>query len=230
MIGNSFVLSANQQRRPMKRAMPVKLPRESTPTRSRTYDVPYQSSSPTIRTSLRNTTDAVPLSKLPKGHSKQNHKSLNPPGPSKKRGRRAIHAVDEAVGEADEAARPDAEAEDKDHSTRTGPHGRLQLARNYVAAAKCRLKKKDEVSRLAERALEMEEENANLAQCCERLRTEVIELKSLLRQHTNCDCAMIQTYIIKKERRVAEWLAESVGGLVVGEDQSAAVVAGEREG
>jgi len=74
--------------------------------------------------------------------------------------------------------------------------------RNRIAAVKCRLKKKIQVSRLAEDERKAEEENAYLSSQVSELKEEVLSLKSEILRHAQCDCPLIDAYISNQASHV----------------------------
>lgn len=69
------------------------------------------------------------------------------------------------------------------------------LERNRMAASKCRQKKKQWVQSLEERAEQVTSVNDRLRSHVAQLKEEVLELKTQLLAHRNCDCNVIQQYV-----------------------------------
>lgn len=69
------------------------------------------------------------------------------------------------------------------------------LERNRQAASKCRQKKKQWIEELEQKAEEATKRNEQLRASVSTLKDELIELKSLLLAHRNCECESIQQYI-----------------------------------
>lgn len=91
-------------------------------------------------------------------------------------------------------------------------------ARNRVAATKCRLKTKATVERLETLEAAGAERNRALAAAAAGLRREVYELHNMLLLHVDCGCEMIQAYLVKRARALAEGAAADGGGSLVGKE------------
>ncbi|KAJ4198904.1 hypothetical protein NW759_016206 [Fusarium solani] len=78
--------------------------------------------------------------------------------------------------------------------------GRVQ-ERNRIASNKFRVKKREDAARLKSDEEDMERLNRDLATCVADLTLEVYNLKMRLLQHTDCDCALIQSYIANEANR-----------------------------
>ncbi|KAK9763522.1 hypothetical protein K7432_009720 [Basidiobolus ranarum] len=69
------------------------------------------------------------------------------------------------------------------------------LERNRVAASKCRQKKKIWVKELEHKSDEITARNKNLQHIVGQLKEELLQLKSQLLGHRNCNCNVIQQYV-----------------------------------
>lgn len=77
-------------------------------------------------------------------------------------------------------------------------------ARNRLAATKCRLKTKAMTERLEALEAAESEQNRSLAATAAALRDQVYELSNMLLQHVGCGCEMIQAYLVRRARALAE--------------------------
>ncbi|KAJ4317644.1 hypothetical protein N0V84_007243 [Fusarium piperis] len=80
-------------------------------------------------------------------------------------------------------------------------YSRLVQERNRVASNKFRIKKREDAKRLKADEEDMERINRDLSSCVADLTLEVYQLKIRLLQHTDCDCALIQSYISNEAQR-----------------------------
>ncbi|KAF4333299.1 transcription factor atf1 [Fusarium beomiforme] len=69
------------------------------------------------------------------------------------------------------------------------------LERNRRAAAKCRARKQDQHDALSAQVEELRNRNKELSDCCNELRETVIQLKTEVLRHGDCNCTLIQLYI-----------------------------------
>ncbi|KAI0547473.1 hypothetical protein F4679DRAFT_365366 [Xylaria curta] len=76
--------------------------------------------------------------------------------------------------------------------------------RNRVAARKCRQKTKRNVAGLQRREKELGQQNKALVSCVRSLREEILDLKTEILKHSDCDNAVIQKYIANAARRQIE--------------------------
>ncbi|KAH6880125.1 hypothetical protein B0T10DRAFT_148708 [Thelonectria olida] len=81
------------------------------------------------------------------------------------------------------------------------PRRRRILERNRIAATKCRMRKRDEASALAQREQAMEDHNRHLSKIFDDLTAEIYHLKTQLLRHTDCNCVLIQKYIAHEARK-----------------------------
>lgn len=81
------------------------------------------------------------------------------------------------------------------------PRRRRILERNRIAATKCRMRKRDEASALAQREQAMEDQNRHLSRIFEDLTAEIYHLKTQLLRHNDCNCVLIQKYIAHEARK-----------------------------
>jgi hypothetical protein len=95
------------------------------------------------------------------------------------------------------------------------PRRRRILERNRIAAARCRLRKRDEASALASRERDMEDRNRYLSSCFDSLTTEIYYLKTELLRHTYCNCDLIQAYIASEAWKSADALLACSSALTV---------------
>ncbi|KAI0863236.1 hypothetical protein F4860DRAFT_512055 [Xylaria cubensis] len=79
-----------------------------------------------------------------------------------------------------------------------------QREKNRVAARKCRQKTKQNVAGLQRREKELGQQNKVLVSCVRSLREEVLDLKTEILKHSNCDNIIIQKYIANAARRQIE--------------------------
>ncbi|KAH8670755.1 hypothetical protein BGZ61DRAFT_497839 [Ilyonectria robusta] len=86
------------------------------------------------------------------------------------------------------------------------PRRRRILERNRIAATKCRLRKRDEVSALASREQAMEDQNRDSSSIFDQLTAEIYHLKTQLLRHTDCSCVLIQKYIAHEARKSVDGL------------------------
>ncbi|KAH6985545.1 hypothetical protein EDB80DRAFT_732999 [Ilyonectria destructans] len=86
------------------------------------------------------------------------------------------------------------------------PRRRRVIERNRIAATKCRLRKRDEASALASREQAMEDQNRYLSTCFDQLTAEIYHLKTQLLRHTDCNCVLIQKYIVNEARKSVDGL------------------------
>lgn len=75
------------------------------------------------------------------------------------------------------------------------------LARNRLAASKCRTKKKEWTNNLEAAARQASQQSRELQAIVQRLRDEVLEYKTQLMNHSNCDCAQIKQYMQMEKSR-----------------------------
>lgn len=85
------------------------------------------------------------------------------------------------------------------------------MERNRIAATKCRTRKRSEATTLASAEREMEEQHRQLRACFESLRHERYILKTQLLQHTNCDCVLIQRYIVNEAKKSVDEMTSEIG-------------------
>ncbi|KAG7421273.1 hypothetical protein ACKAV7_001914 [Fusarium commune] len=78
--------------------------------------------------------------------------------------------------------------------------------RNRIAANKCRMRKKQDQTRLQSVEQDMEQRHMMLSSCVDNLKEEVLYLKTQLLQHTSCDCTLIHHHIEKEAQRYADTL------------------------
>ncbi|KAF4434759.1 hypothetical protein FACUT_7701 [Fusarium acutatum] len=76
--------------------------------------------------------------------------------------------------------------------------------RNRVASNKFRIKKREDAKRLQADEENMKQANHKLLSSVSDLTQQVYELKMKLLQHTNCDCYLIQEYIVNEANRIRE--------------------------
>ncbi|KAJ3503100.1 hypothetical protein NM208_g16583 [Fusarium decemcellulare] len=90
------------------------------------------------------------------------------------------------------------------------PDGRTKRVqeRNRIASNKFRVKKRENAKKLREDEQDIERINQDLSSCVADLTTEVYQLKMRLLQHTDCDCALIQSYIANEAHRYIRDLDE----------------------
>lgn len=69
------------------------------------------------------------------------------------------------------------------------------LERNRMAASKCRLKKKQWIMDLENRAEIAERQNIFLQESVAKLKNELISIKHLFLSHKNCECNLVQKYV-----------------------------------
>ncbi|CAH0054306.1 unnamed protein product [Clonostachys solani] len=69
------------------------------------------------------------------------------------------------------------------------------LERNRQAANRCRHRQRDQATALASLEYEVEDHHKYLSGYLQSLNNEVLNLKSELLRHTNCNCTLIQTYL-----------------------------------
>ncbi|VUC22447.1 unnamed protein product [Clonostachys rosea] len=69
------------------------------------------------------------------------------------------------------------------------------LERNREAANRCRHRQRDQATALASLEYEVEDHHKYLSEYLQSLNNEVLNLKTELLRHTNCNCALIQTYL-----------------------------------
>ncbi|TRX97765.1 hypothetical protein FHL15_001520 [Xylaria flabelliformis] len=79
-----------------------------------------------------------------------------------------------------------------------------QREKNRVAARKCRQKTKQNVAGLRRREKELGQQNKVLVSCVRSLREEILDLKTEILKHSNCDNVIIQKYIANAARRQIE--------------------------
>lgn len=75
---------------------------------------------------------------------------------------------------------------------------------NRAAATKCRAKTKAAINKLEEDERYASEQRAYLAAVADRLRSEVLFLKSELLRHSDCDCVLIQQYLARMARLISQ--------------------------
>lgn len=80
--------------------------------------------------------------------------------------------------------------------------------RNRIASNKFRVKKGEDVLRLKSNEQDMERIHRDLSTCVSDLLLEVYELKMQLLQHTECNCALIQNYLVHEAQRYIQALVE----------------------
>ncbi|KAH8753306.1 hypothetical protein F5883DRAFT_432404 [Diaporthe sp. PMI_573] len=81
-------------------------------------------------------------------------------------------------------------------------------ARSRVAANKCRAKSKQAVADLESTERAMSSAHLELSATARDLRDEVLQLKTALLAHGNCDDSLIQQYLINQARRVGYGTAQ----------------------
>ncbi|KAM6514078.1 hypothetical protein FALCPG4_015244 [Fusarium falciforme] len=87
-------------------------------------------------------------------------------------------------------------------------HTRRVQERNRIASNKLRIKKREDAARLKSDEEAMERLNRDLATCVADLMLEVYNLKMRLLQHTDCDCALIRSYIANEANRYIKDLGD----------------------
>jgi hypothetical protein len=78
------------------------------------------------------------------------------------------------------------------------------LERNRLAANKFRSRKRDETRELVSDERDLEDNYKRLSECHKELRDEVLRLKTLLLEHTHCDCELIRAYINRESQRIVK--------------------------
>lgn len=86
---------------------------------------------------------------------------------------------------------------------------RRVLERNRLAATKCRNRKRDEAKDLEAQEQEAQERNRHLLATLAQLRTHVVDLKTLVLRHTDCNCETIQKYIARHAEKAVGELTDS---------------------
>ncbi|KAI6779319.1 uncharacterized protein J7T54_000417 [Emericellopsis cladophorae] len=86
---------------------------------------------------------------------------------------------------------------------------RRVLERNRLAATKCRNRKRDETKDLEAQEQEAQERNRHLSATVAQLRTDLVDLKTQLLRHTDCQCTVIQKYIAHHAEKAVGELIES---------------------
>lgn len=94
------------------------------------------------------------------------------------------------------------------------------LERNRIAAAKCRLLKRDEASALASREQVMEDQNRYLSTYFDSLTAEIYHLKMQLLGHTDCNCVLIQKYIANEAKKSVDGLLSCSSAFQLGGDST----------
>lgn len=80
--------------------------------------------------------------------------------------------------------------------------GRTELlARNRLAAQRCRQKKRQQEERLVERQRELEAEHTQMMYYAARLKEEVLSLKTEVLRHAGCESRVIDGYIADLARK-----------------------------
>lgn len=82
--------------------------------------------------------------------------------------------------------------------------------RNRIAANKFRAKQRDELLRLESSEQDLERIHRDLSTCVTDLTLEVYNLKMELLQHSGCNCALIQNYLVHESQRYVQALEEGV--------------------
>ncbi|KAJ4212463.1 hypothetical protein NW760_015343 [Fusarium oxysporum] len=90
-------------------------------------------------------------------------------------------------------------------SRKHAKHKQVQ-ERNRIAANKCRMRKKEDQTRLQFDEQAMEQRHMMLSSCVDDLKEEVLYLKTQLLQHTSCNCTLIHHHIEKEAHRYADAL------------------------
>ncbi|KAI1747899.1 hypothetical protein F4782DRAFT_551441 [Xylaria castorea] len=94
-----------------------------------------------------------------------------------------------------------------------GPRSRKKRNRNRLAAAKCRKKAKRGVDDLQQRERDLLRENKMLNAEAGFLREEVLQLKSEILRHSNCDNDYIHHYIQKAAQQIGAQAEDSNSGI-----------------
>lgn len=80
------------------------------------------------------------------------------------------------------------------------------LNRNRIASNKFRARKRSNVAQLESEEYAIEDRNRQLRRVLESLKSEILNLKMQLLQHTGCDCELIQVYINKEAHQYVQGL------------------------
>ncbi|KAH7190731.1 hypothetical protein DER44DRAFT_678310, partial [Fusarium oxysporum] len=78
--------------------------------------------------------------------------------------------------------------------------------RNRIAAEKCRMRKKEDLTKLQCDEQAMEQRHMMLTSCVNDLKDEILYLKTQLLQHTSCSCTLIHHHIEKEAQRYTDAL------------------------
>jgi hypothetical protein len=82
--------------------------------------------------------------------------------------------------------------------------------RNRLAANKFRAKQRDDLLRLESSEQDLERIHRDLSTCVADLTLEIYNLKMELLQHSGCNCALIQNYLVHESQRYVQALEEGV--------------------
>ena len=89
------------------------------------------------------------------------------------------------------------------------PRRRRVLERNRIAATKCRLRKRDEATTLADLERQLSEKNKKLTTYLDDLTADIYHLKTQLLRHTDCNCELIQKYIAAEAKKSVNKVVEN---------------------
>ncbi|KAH7113357.1 hypothetical protein EDB81DRAFT_670322 [Dactylonectria macrodidyma] len=87
-------------------------------------------------------------------------------------------------------------------------HIKVIQERNRIASNKLRAKKREALLRLKSSEKDIERIQRDLSTCVADLTLEVYELKMQLLQHSGCNCALIQNYLVHESQRYIQALNE----------------------
>ncbi|EQB49517.1 hypothetical protein CGLO_11142 [Colletotrichum gloeosporioides Cg-14] len=104
----------------------------------------------------------------------------------------AAHKVDDATLKSDNG-----QQDEPLHGTPSPGKKKSYRVRNRAAAKRCREKTKQYELDLAAKEQDIAQERIYLDACVTALRNEVLDLKSQILQHSDCDCEIIQGYIAR---------------------------------
>ncbi|CAF3557445.1 unnamed protein product [Fusarium graminearum] len=124
-----------------------------------------------------------------------------------KRGSRSRAAAEQPQPTQEEQEYEDEDVE-ADPEKECGTQSKKVQERSRIASNKFRVKKREGAIKLRAEEEEMERAKRDLTNCVSNLTLHVYELKMKLLQHTDCDCTLIQEYIVTEAQKYIKGLGE----------------------